>query len=168
MAAPSRGRSSGRERTGATSGVYIYGLPELRRELKKLDNPRQWTTELGRVQRRIAQQVASWARGTAEGMGGPQKVFASAIVGRGTATGARIQIAKADAYAAFWGAKQRSGWNVRNETPNLPRWVGNSWDVGVAGQGPYAINDTIADRMDDIVRAYREGIDDLTAQAFDN
>lgn len=168
MAAPSASRRGAGSRSGSTSGVQILGLKELRTELRKLENPRQWTTALGKVQRDIAKQVAEWSRSTAAGMGGPAShaPFTKAIVGRGTVTGARIQINNPDAYAAFWGAKQRSGWNVGNSTPNLPRWVGNSWDVGVAGQGPYAINDTIADRMDDIVRAYREGIDELTAEAF--
>ena len=98
-------------------------------------------------------------------MGGVQAKFAGAITGRGAASGARIGLSGNKANAAFWGAKQRSGWNVRNDTPNLPEWVGNSWDVGGAGQGPYAINDTIAKRTDEILEMYGDAIDKLWGDA---
>lgn len=181
MAAPSASRRGIGARTGSTSGanigargaVQIVGLKEFRQKLKELDNPREWSKKLGQVQREIAKRVAAWSAGEAEGMGGPQGHFAKAIKGRGGVTGARIQIANESANAAFWGAKQRSGWFARSRYSAYdggglqhPRWVGNSWDVGVAGQGPYAINDTIADRMDEIVKDYREGMTALAAEAF--
>lgn len=147
--------------------MEVIGLREFAAELRQLQNSRRWLQELGKSQREIARKVAGWSRFAASGMGGPQRHFASAIAGSGGVTGARVQIADPNAYAAFWGAKQRSGWNVGNETPNLPRWVGNAWDVGVAGQGPYAINETVATRTDEILRMYGEAIDRITADAFD-
>lgn len=169
MAAPSRARRGGGTRSGESAGadVRVIGLREFRTELRQLENSGRWTQELGQTQKAIAQKVAGWARFTASGMGGVQAHFASAIVGRGGATGARIQIADEDAFGAFWGAKQRTGWNAGNDTPNLPEWVGSGWDVGVAGQGPYAINETIARKDDEIVEMYEEAIDRITADAFD-
>lgn len=83
-------------------------------------------------------------------MGGEQRHFASAIKGRGTVTGARIQIdGLAGSDGAFWGAKQYRQFNP---------WVGNSWSAGVAGQGPYAINDTIAEMQDEIQQMYLDGV----------
>jgi hypothetical protein len=145
--------------------VEVVGLPAFRKQLRQLENPRRWTTELGRVHRDLAKDVASAARGAASGMGGPQRKFAGAIVGRGGASGARIGLRGNDANAAFWGAKQRTGWNAGTETPNLPKWVGNSWEVGAAGQGPYAINATIAARMDEILEQYGDAIDRLWGEA---
>lgn len=170
MAAPSRARRGGGTRSGSTSGadVQVVGLREFRAELKQLENSKRWLQDLGRAQREIANKVAGWSRFAAAGLGGPHKHFAGAIVGRGGVTGARIQIADENANAAFWGAKQgTSGWNAGGDTPNLPSWVGNSWDVGVAGQGPYAINDTIARKADEILRMYGDAIDQITADAFD-
>ncbi len=169
MPAPSRARQRGGTRSGRTAGVdvEVIGLREFAAELRQLQNSRRWLQELGKSQREIATKVAGWSRFAAASMGGPQRHFASAIVGRGGVSGAKIQIADEQAFAAFWGAKKRTGWNVGNDTPNLPQWVGNSWDVGVAGQGPYAINDTIAKRTDEILRMYGEAIDQITADAFD-
>jgi hypothetical protein len=80
-------------------------------------------------------------------------------------TGARVGVSNRMANAAFWGAKQRTGWNAGNATPNLPDWIGNSWKVGGPG-GPYGINPAIRTHMDDIIKAYREGIDALMDEAF--
>lgn len=171
--APSRGRRSSGTRSGATSGANVetIGLREFRQQLKQAENPRRWTTELGRSQRDIAKKVAGWSQFAASGMGGPQGHFAGAIKGRGGATGAYIQIADEEANMAFWGGKKRTGWYTRYRFKDSPRaqhpaWVGNSWDVGVAGQGPYAINDTIAERLDDIQQMYGEAVDRIWGEAL--
>lgn len=176
MAPPSRRapRPGGRgtDRTGATSGaaVQVVGLKELRRELKKLEEPREWSKALGRIHREVAKAVAETARGYATQMGGSQKHFAAAIRGYGSAPAARLAIADPKAFGAFWGAKQRwTGWNARNGDqgrPNQPEWVGNTFPVGVRGQGPYAVNDAIADRLPWIEEHFADQIDDLLKQAF--
>lgn len=145
--------------------VEVVGLKELRRELRRLDDPRGWTKQLTAVNRGLGRQGAQWAQGAAGGMGGVQAHFAGSIRGYGNASGARIGVA-GKANAAFWGAKQRTGWNARNQTANQPEWVGAGWEVAVAGQGPYAINSALAAHVDDIVDLYAEGIDDLTRRAF--
>lgn len=173
MAAPSTRRRGAGTRTGSTSGaaVEVQGLAELRRELRRLENPREWTKELGRVQRDVAKKAAGWAQTSAKGMGGPQSHFATAIRGRGGVTGARIVVARPEANAAFWGAKKRTGWYARyrysqSTGQQHPRWVGASWDVAKAGEGPYAINASLAARMPEIERMYLAGIDALTKRAF--
>lgn len=168
MAAPSAARRGAGTRTGSTSGaaVEVVGMKEFRRELKKLDDPKAWSKELSRANKEIAKKSVGWARAVAMGMGGPQAHFAGALRARGGLAGARIAVADGNANAAFWGAKQRTGWNAGNETPNLPRWVGNSWSVGVSGQGPYAINDAIAANKARIIDAYADAIDDIARRAF--
>lgn len=166
MAAPSRAIRGPGTRSGSTSGVEITGLRAFRKELKTLENPRQWTTELGRLNRTIAKEAAAESRSAAQAMGGPQRHFAAAIKGYGSAAAARVRIADENAYAAFWGAKQRTGWNAGNQTPNQPEWVGASWDVAVRGQGPYAINDTIAENADRYADMYGDGLMDIARRAF--
>lgn len=145
--------------------VHIIGLDQFRAELKKLDDPKRWNKELGKAQRDIAKKVAAWSSGAAAAMGGPQSHFAGAIRGRGGVSGARVAVARPEANAAFWGAKQRTGWNAGNEAANQPRWVGNSWDVGGAG-GPYAINSTVRERMRAIEDMFGDAIDDVARRAF--
>lgn len=148
------------------AAAQVVGLDELRRELRKLEEPRAWSKELGAVHRVIGRKAAGWAQAEAGRMGGVQKHFATAIRGYGTVQAARIAVARPEANAAFWGAKQRTGWNAGNQTPNQPAWVGNSWQAGVRGQGPYAMNDALADHIDDVIDEYGDGIDRLTRRAF--
>jgi hypothetical protein len=166
MAAPSKGIRGPGTRTGSTSGVEVSGLNAFRRELKTLENSREWTKELGALNRVIAKDAAADARAAAEAMGGVQKHFAAAIKGYGAAAAARIRIADERANAAFWGAKQRTGWNAGNQAPNQPEWVGNSWDVAVRGQGPYAINDSVADNADKYAAQYGDGFLYIARRAF--
>lgn len=165
MAAPRRQSAP----SGSTSGadlVRIDGLKELRKALRAAEDPKAWGKELGRANRDGARQVAAWAQATAQAMGGPFAHFAPQISGRATQTAARIQI-DSTANATFWGAKGRSGWNYGNDgAPQHPEWVGSSWDVGVVGQGPYAINDTIARRSVEIDVIYRAVIDRIAGEAF--
>lgn len=168
MPAPSRARRGPGTRSGSSSGVQIVGLNELRRELRRLENPREWSKALAKIHREVAKEVASTARSFAQANGGSQKHFAAAIRGYGSVQAARIGIANPDAFAAFWGAKQdHTGWNAGNEgRPNQPEWVGNSFDVGVKGQGPYALNDAVADRIEWAVDTIWAEVDALTQRAF--
>lgn len=153
-----------RRSSGGGVAVEVVGLPELRRQLRQMENPRRWTQELGASQREIAKKVAAWSQSAARGVGGSTGHFAGAIAGRGGVSGARIQIRKNEANAAFWGAKQRTGWNTGNESPNHPKWVGNQWEVGSSG-GPYAINPTIQNRLTDIMEMYGEAVDRIWGEA---
>lgn len=152
-------------------GAEVRGLAEFRADLKKLDNSSRWTKDLGKSQREIATKVAGWSRFAASGMGGPYAHFASSIVGTGGATGARVGLRGSSANTTFWGAKKRTGWYAAGKYAEStgrqhPKWVGASWDVGVSGQGPYAINPTIAAKSEQILAMYGEAVDRITAEAF--
>ena len=144
--------------------AQLVGLKELRRELRKLDNPRSWTRELATVHREVARDVAGWARSEAASLGGPARHFADAVRGYGSAPAARVGLSSAGkgqrnygARGAFWGSKQFA---------RFEPWVGNTYEVGVRGEGPYALNDAIADHLDDVIETYSEGIDRLMRRAF--
>lgn len=163
-------------RSGASSGavVDVVGLKDFRRALKAMDP--EWPKALKGVHAGIGAEGAIRSRAVARGMGGVQAKAASAIGFKATVREARIAIypsAHSDAMAnvAFWGAKKRTGWYARNRygdsaTPQHPRWVGNSWDVAEAGQGPYAINAALASYKPDIWEAYFQMVLDLAHDAF--
>jgi len=145
----------------AGGDVSIPSLKELRKELKKLEDARPWLKELTAANRDVARDVAGWSRAAAVSMGGQQAHFADALAGRATQTQARVEVAgartpkgKARANPAFWGTKAQGN------------WIGTSWDVGVSGQGPYAINEAVARRYVEIEARFRRLIDDLTHAAF--
>jgi len=145
----------------ASGEVKIDGLKELRKELKKLEDAKPWLKHLTATNRDIANDVAGWSRAAAVAMGGQQRHFADALFGRATQTQARVEIAgarspkgKVRANPAFWG---------RNSQGN---WIGASWDVGVTGEGPYAINETVARRSVEIEARFRRLIDEVTGDAF--
>lgn len=152
--------------------VEVKGLKDFRRELRRVDAG--FPKELRRVQKTIADDVADRARSIASGMGGVQAKAAGAIKGYATATQASVGIAggKSAPYAsvAFWGALKRTGWYGHIHSPGgrrqHPVWVGNSWEPGVSGQGPYAINDAVADKLTDIDDSYLDMIEQLAASAF--
>jgi len=178
MAAPSRSRprpgAAKYDRSGRSTGAYIVGLAELQKELRALGatDMKKWNLEIGRSFRPIAKRAQGDARAAARAFGGPQKHFANAISGRATAREVRLQITNPDAYGAFWGAKQdHTGWNAGHRgKPNQPRWVGNqyenAWSVGVKGEGPYAINDSIADNLESYVDELWTAVDRVVADAF--
>lgn len=172
MAPPSASRRSVGVRTGSTSGAQIVGLKELRKELKKLEDGKAFSRELGRGLRMVAKKAAGHAQAEARSLGGAQRHFAGAIRGRGGATGARLVIADDTANAAFWGAKQKwTGWNARNSgkgPANQPDWIGNTWQVAERGQGPIALNDSLATHMPEYVEDIYQVLEDVTRGAFPN
>lgn len=158
MAAPSRSIRGPGSRTGASSGATIIGMKELRSELRILEDPRTWTRELAGVYRTVGKKASGHAQAEARSMGHEQSHFGDAIKGRGTVSGARLVIAgKAGSDGAFYGAKQFGQFND---------WVGSSWDVAVYGQGPYALNSSLARHMPEYLTDFRYGIDSLTKRAF--
>lgn len=145
----------------ASGEVRIENLKDLRKELKKLEDARPWLKEMTAANREIARDVTEWSRAAAVAMGGQQAHFAGALSGRATQIAARVEVAgartpkgKARANPAFWG---------RNSQGN---WIGASWDVGVSGEGPYAINEAIARRYVEIEARFRALIDRVTGEAF--
>jgi hypothetical protein len=161
-------------RTGSSSGarVTVEGLDEFRRELRKLGP--QWGRQLRDVHKRIARRVDQWSEANARAGHPIQRAKAHNIRSSATASDARVGVASGPntaAGVAFWGVKRRLGWyaarRYENSAPqNLPEWVGNTWDTGVRGQGPYAINLAVAEHLREIEDEYLEQLDRLSRRAF--
>lgn len=161
-------------RNRQTSGAYIQGVDALLAALKEMGP--EWAKELKDAHKEVGERGAEWARWTAAGSGTRQQQAAmAAIKGSGRETEARIFISSAKrtafAAAAFWGAKKRSGWFAASKyassaAKQFSPWVGDSWSVAVAGEGPYAINPALAEHMDDILEFFELVIDRVTAKAF--
>lgn len=149
--------------------VEVKGLKDFRRELKVVSS--DLPKELRKAQKGIADDVASRAQGRASGLGGEAAKGASLIRGYATQTQASVGFpAGTVAGAAFWGTLRRTGWyaaaRYAGSTRQHPKWVGNSWEPGVAGQGPYAINDALADFLPELDDRYLDMIEHLAAKAF--
>lgn len=153
----------------AVAAVSAVGLKELRKELKALGP--QWPKELSKVHRAIAKDVQGRAKSNAPGVGRQQARMAGAIKASGTATGAALTVTQSGRYpyanVAFWGKIKRTGWYAggHGAAQSLP-WVGANWDVGVNGQGPYALNDAVADELPKTMVAYDRMLTDLLHRAF--
>lgn len=154
--------------------VEVKGLREFRRDLKQVsdDLPKEMRDF---NKNEVAEPIARLAQVYAHGMGGVQAKAASAITGYATATQASVGFPSGssnhpEAPVAFWGAKKHTGWYAAGWYSNSPKqhpdWVGNSWQPGWRGQGPYAINDAVADAADDLPEKYGEMIERLSAKAF--
>lgn len=148
--------------------VEVKGLKEFRRALKQISD--DLPKEMRKLQKQIADDVAGKAQGYAAGMGGVQAKAAGAIKSYATQTQASVGVTSPIADVAFWGAKRHTGWYAHIHSPGgrpqHPVWVGTSWEAGVHGQGPYAINDALADEADTIEDRYMRMIEDLASKAF--
>lgn len=143
---------------------------QFRKELRKLGPAgKDWRAKLAEVNEANAYIIAAEARVLALAMGGVQAHAAEVIKSGKTERGLRINVSATSAHpeglAAFWGAKQATGWNAGGDKPNLPDWVGIAWKVGTAGEGPYAVNDAIAAKRDDVVKSWAQAVEDLAREA---
>jgi len=151
--------------------VSADGLDEL------LSGLRSAQRDLGREQRRankdVAVQAQKWAQAAARGGTRQQRAMAGAIQARATQTVARLALSQAGrwgaANAAFWGQQRRFGWyggwyrgvldpqraaGFAGGRPQGQPWVGNTWLAGRRGEGPYVLNDVLADHVDEIGLMY--------------
>lgn len=155
----------------AASSITVTGLKEFRAALKAIGP--EWPKQLTKANKTIANEVAAMARGAASGGAPIQARAAGAIKGRGTQTSASVAVSGGKglpmANVAFWGVKRRLGWFARQryagQSQHMPKWVGNSWEVGGPG-GPYAINPTIAANLPHILDTYQDALMELAARAF--
>jgi hypothetical protein len=157
----------------AGAAIEVEGLPGFRKDLKDLDAA--WPKELTKVHKAVAKEGAEGARGIAIGMGGQAGKMADALVGRATATQAKIAVSNTKgrpfANAAFWGAKKHSGWyaNPRYKASGKAQfkpWVGSSWQPATFDGGPYAINRALALDLPHLLQLFEIMIDELTERAF--
>lgn len=153
----------------------LEGVRELRRELRAVDA--SWGRELRKVFKAIAKKAEDLAQTEARSMGGIQAKAAAAIKGQATQESAALVVSGGRrlpfANVAFWGVdpEHRLGWysaeRYSDSGPqHLPEWVGNTWDVAVAGQGPYAINAALARYAPDIPDEFGDMVEDLLSRAF--
>lgn len=126
--------------------------------------------DIASINQVIADLLAEKSRRQATSMGGVYAKGAPAIVGAANVKAARIRVKATKQYrfapAAFWGTKRRTGWYAArrfegNSAQQHPPWVGASWDVGVKGQGPYAINDAIAENIEEMLDLWSERLQQL-------
>lgn len=157
------------------AAIEVRNLKQFRKDLKQLESGSEWAKALTAVNRTTAQKIAIIARAKALGLGGVRQHAASAIRGYATAEQGSVGFnpggAHPEASVAFWGSKGRSGWYARpqytgSKKPQHPPWVGNSWEPGVAGQGPYAINAALAQYLPQLEEDYAKALDDLAKAAF--
>ena len=152
--------------------VQVRGLSAFSAALRVVD--KDLAAELRTVNKKLADEVAGRARAKAMAYGPLQRAAASAIKGSATRYGARLTVrgtkAAPMALPAFWGAEKRTGWYAKVKPgrgrPQFPRWVGADWEYGVHGQGPYAINDALAETEPAVFRAYEQALDRVFAKAF--
>lgn len=148
----------------------LVGTREFARALRKIGP--EWPRRLTEAHKNIADEGANQSRMRARGMGGVQAKASSAIRGRATVNGAFVAVGSVPAFAgiAFWGAKRHTGWYAKSRYQGSARqhdpWIGSSWEVGVASEGPYAINDALAAYMPYLVEEFGNMIDDLANEAF--
>ncbi len=166
-------------RPSGAFGIRVDGLDEavdaLKSAQKTLDKERR------KANLQVSREVTKWARSGAQSGTKLQRDNASAIRAGATRDVARLRIAAgargtptAGANVAFWGTKKKLGWyggwtrNASGEPyisqakragfaagpPNAPKWIGNTWQAGVTGQGPYVINDVVAHNLDRIGEMY--------------
>lgn len=149
------------------AGAQIIGLKEFRAALKAMGP--EWPRELRAVHRKIATEGARRSSAVAAGMGGEQGHFAGAIGSASSQREARVTV-RPQANAAFWGAKKHTGWYAApryfDSPAQHPKWVGASWEPAEFGQGPYAINDALAQYKPQMFEDYLKMIDDLAHRAF--
>lgn len=149
--------------------VEVEGLRDLRRQLRAAGP--EWPRAMRKGFKAIADEVADRAEANASAMGGVQAKAASKIRGYAGAAEASVGAPSGGiAAVAFFGATKHTGWYARprysDSPPQHPKWVGNNWEPGVAGQGPYAINEAVAAEVPWILEQFEAVIDDVAGQAF--
>lgn len=153
----------------AQPAVEIEGLKEFRRDLRAAGP--EWPKAIRSRYKAISDEVASRAQVNLSGRGGVYAKGAPKVKGYATAASAAVGVPSGGIGAiAVWGAKKHTGWYAKpryaGSPPQHPRWVGNGWEPGVAGQGPRGINDAIAASEDFIEREVFAAMDDVAKQAF--
>lgn len=154
----------------AGKAIEIKGLSEFRKELKAIGP--QWPKAMQKLQKELAADAAERAQGVASGMGGIYAKAAGNIRGYATATQASVGFPGGGiAGAAYWGMLRHTGWYAAaryraSSGRQHPAWIGASWEPAVAGQGPHAINDALAQMLPEIEDRYLAMIDEISRRAF--
>jgi hypothetical protein len=140
--------------------VEIRGLKEFRAELKAVEA--QWPKELRKANKTAAEVAAARARQNVSGLRPVQRKVAGSIRAAATQQQAKIRVGGSGFPALLAMGALLGSLRYRQ----FPGWVGNDWDVGVAGTGPYGVNDAIAESLPEFIETYDRMLVDLTARAF--
>lgn len=147
--------------------VRIEGLREMRAQLKRLGV--EWPKELRKVNRKVADLAAEYARGGADDAGGVAAKAAYSIKGRNDQTAVIITWGGSGyefADGAFFGALQYK---------RFQPWIGNQftggWELGTGaegpGQGPYGIGRAFNPRVvEELTQVHLDALEELAADAF--
>lgn len=138
-----------------TAAVRVEGLRELQRGCREMS--RELQKEMRDELKKLGEKSAEEARFSAQGGTRQQARAAWNIASGATMRGATVGVSASStepyALGAFFGSK-------RPQFPGIT-WVGNSWEAGVAGQGPYFINDAVADNAAQIEEDLGDMVDRL-------
>lgn len=136
----------------------IVGLRDFQRELRALD--KKLGTELRQGLKRAAEVGAEGARARAGSGNRMQASAAASIKAQAEQRAAKVSFGSAAipyAVGAFMGALAY---------PQFEPWVGNTWAVGQPGEGPYLVNQGLADRMEAMLDEVGKEIERLAGRAF--
>jgi len=155
--------------------IEVGGIKEFRKGLKQAGA--EWPKELRKAHLAVAKIAERESRRVAINRGGLTAKAAPAISGRATGTEARLEFRRrqtgnlAFTNVAFFGARQRSGWYAWERYSKSTKrqhepWIGNAWKVAVHGQGPYAVNDALANSEAELYAEFVAAIRRLAREAF--
>ena len=156
------------------TGTGVNTDPDLKALAKNLRAAdKQLPKQLAKVNQRAAEIIAGESRANAASDGGLEAKAAPAIKASAAQGEVRIVVAATSAHpyalVAFLGAQRHTGWysdsRYDDGHPQHPAWIGDTWVPGETG-GPYAINQAIRDRLDDMLEAHGQAVDDFVDQAF--
>jgi hypothetical protein len=151
--------------------IRVEGADEMARALR--DAGVETRRQVRNANQKIGKRFEGWAKTEARAGSRMQSAASRAILGGSTNDYAFVRITRSNkvpfALAAFWGVKGRRGWYAAERyrssgKDQFPAWVGTGWKWGGTG-GPYAINDTIRKRTDDVVDIYRDSIEEAFRDA---
>lgn len=123
--------------------IKVHGLDDTIKALRGVT--RDINREQAKANREVGRKVADWGQRDARSSSPLHRHFADAIRGRGTGKSARISILgtgrNTGALGAFYGANRY----------RQNKWVGNRWDLGRPGEGPWVVGkQTIPDHIGEI------------------
>lgn len=152
--------------------IEIKGADALARKLKA--HPAASAKEVRKANLIVSRKARDWSQSKARTGDARQRKMAGGIGAGATSKGAYLSVRNMartpGAAATFMGTPQRTGWYALPRYANSsgqqhPTWVGNRWDVAKRGQGPYAINDALADHLQEIKEIYLRGQIDILTRA---
>lgn len=144
--------------------IRVEGAAALSRALRQF--PAASKKEIRKSNLQVSRKAREWGRAAA-GRGSRLESKMAGGIGAGASSkqaylSVRNTVRSPGATVAFWGARKRTGWYAAERyqdggRPQHPPWVGNRWQAGARNQGPYVINEMLADRLPQLQRLYWDG-----------